>query len=423
MVTAGGANAAAGDLDPSFGSGGVVMTNFGSSGGSANGLAAQADGKLVAAGFNADLSGNLDYDFALARYNTDGSLDLGFGLGGEVLTNFTGSGSSSSSDRANAVAIQPDGKIVAAGDSDTNNNFGFSFALARYNRDGTLDSTFGSGGKVLTPFSEVGVSQAVANAVVVQPDGKIVAAGYTNAGGSYDFALARYNADGSLDETFGSGGKVMTDFSGAGSFAQATAIAIGEDGSLTVAGSSTANDNNEDFALARYNADGSLVTSFGSGGKVLTDFSGTGSHDEAHSLAVGRDGKLVVCGVSDAANNYYDFALARYTGNGTLDTSFGTAGKVLTDFSGDGSVESAYAVAIQSDGKIVAAGLSFAAGGGNLALARYRPEGVLDTSFGSGGTVLGPSGLAKAVSVLPGGKIVAAGGANRNFLLARYLGR
>jgi uncharacterized delta-60 repeat protein len=205
---------------------------------------------------------------------------------------------------------------------------------------GDLDASFDSDGKVTTDFG----SSESAFAVAVQPDGRIVAAG----GSDGDFALARYNGDGSLDTSFDSDGKVTTDF---GAFAGALAVAVQPDGRIVAAGESGG-----DFALARYNRDGSLDTSFDSDGKVTTDFGGS---EVATAVAVHPDGRCVAAGGSDE-----DFALAGYKVDGSLDTSFDSDGKVTTDF---GGFEFASDVAIQPDGRIVAAGNS----GGDFALARY----------------------------------------------------
>jgi uncharacterized delta-60 repeat protein len=351
-----------GSLDTSLGSGGKVLTDFSGSSGydEAKAVAIQKDGKIVAAG----VSGGGPYDFALARYNADGSLDTSFGSGGKVLTDIGGTG-----DVAYAVAIQKDGKIVAAGSSNASGSGDYDdFALARYNADGSPDTSFGSGGKVLTNF---GAFSDSAYAVAIQRNGKIVAAGYTCCG-SFDFALARYNADGSLDTSFGSGGKVLTAFSGS-FYGEARAVAIQGNGKIVAAGVSTAS-GYDDFALARYKKNGSLDTSFGSGGKVLTNFTGS-SYDGANAVAIQRNGKIVAAGFDNASGSYHsdDFALARYKKNGSLDTSFGSGGMVLTDFSGSGSFDWADAVAIQKDGKIVAAGYSEASGSSDFALARYLP--------------------------------------------------
>ncbi len=185
-----------GSLDPSFGSRGIVKTAFGSDA-FANALAIQKDGKLVAAG---DGTKGLTTMFALARYGRDGSLDRNFGVGGRVLTQI-GAGDAV----ANGLAIQPDGKVVAAGFSNPPFTTKTAFTLVRYDADGSLDLSFGSDGKVVTPIGDV----AAAFALVVQPDGKLVAAGFRNSGRGV-FALVRYMPDGSLDQSFGSGGVVAT---------------------------------------------------------------------------------------------------------------------------------------------------------------------------------------------------------------------
>ncbi len=282
------------------------------------------------------------------------------------------------------------------------------FALARYKLkpDGTLDTSFGSGGKVTT---DLGGIQDAAFALAIQADGKLVAAGVSDVGGSSDFALARYNTDGTPDPSFGSAGKVITDFSGSGSTDQAVALAIQSDGKIVAAGiTDILCCNTENFALARYNPDGTLDATFGSAGKVITDFSGSDSDDYAYALAIQSDAKVLAGGFSNA-NRFYDFALARYNPDGALDTSFGSSGKVLTDFVNEQDV--IYSLAIQSDGEIVAGGYSF----GDFALARYDPDGTLDRSFGSGGKVTtdfsgsGSFEIAFAIAIQSDGKIVATG--------------
>ncbi|HKI85197.1 MAG TPA: delta-60 repeat domain-containing protein [Thermoanaerobaculia bacterium] len=436
LLLPGASRAADGTLDTAFGSNhtGLVLTDAGGNGfpSEAAAIAIQPDDKIIVAGDNL-LSGSSD--FALARYNPDGTLDDSFGSNhnGVVLTDFSGSGSQ---DDAFAVAIQSDGKIVAAGESRASGSY--DFALARYNPDGTLDTSFGSNhdGLVLTDFSGSG-SLDVAHAVTVQSDGKIVAAGYSSASGGYDFALARYNSDGTLDTSFGSNhdGRVLTDFSGSVSHDDAYAVAVQSDGKIVAAGQSDAEGDYE-FALARYNSDGTLDTSFGSNatGLVTSNFRG-GSKDFAYGLAIQTDGKIVAAGESDLqGGSASDFALARYNLNGTLDTSFGSnaTGLVLTDFSGSGPYSYAFGVAIQVDGKIVAAGNSGTTDTGDFALARYSSNGTLDTSFGGGGTGLvltdfsgsGSYDYANAVAIQSDGKIVAAGTSDASghgeFALARY---
>jgi uncharacterized delta-60 repeat protein len=385
----GSAIAAPGALDPSFGSGGEVTTDFGGSD-SAQAVAIQSDGKIVAAG----LSGS--GDFALVRYNPDGSPDSSFGNGGTLTTDFGGF------DAASALAIEPDGRIVAAGRSGSGD-----FALARYNPDGSLDPSFGSGGKLTTDFGGFDAAFGVA----LQSDGKIVAAG--QGGSSFDFALARYNPDGSLDASFGTGGKLTTDFA---AFEAATAVAIQPDGKIVTTGSTSSGD----FALVRYNVDGSLDASFG-GGIVATNFGFSSAFGGA--LAIQTDGKIVAAGRAGT-----DFLLARYTAGGSLDASFGSGGIVTTDFGG-AIFDAAFGVALQSNGKLVAAGSAIGAFGSSadFAVARYNTDGSLDTSFGSGGRVttdFDGFDVAFGVALQADGKIIAAGqgGSGSDFALARYLG-
>jgi uncharacterized delta-60 repeat protein len=408
-----------------FGFRGKVLTDFGLNE-TAYALAIQADGKIVAAGYS-DASGSVD--FALARYKTRkaGSLDGTFGTGGKVFTDFSGSGSG---DFAFALAVQSDGKIVAAGNSNASGTSD-DFALARYNTDGTLDGTFGTAGRVLTDFSGSGISPDFALALALQSDGKVVAAGISSANGSDDYALARYNVDGSLDGSFGVGGKVLTDFSGTGSTDDLYGLSIQEDGKIVAAGFSAGAGSDPDFALALYNSVGSLDGTFGTNGKVLTDFSGTGSNDYARAVVVQNDGKIVAAGYSDASGSF-DFALARYNPDGTLDGSFDIDGLSLTDFDGSAGYDLAFTLAIQTDAKVLEAGTSLASGSLDFALARFNADGSLDASFGTGGKVLtefsgtGSGDEALALVLQSDGKIVVAGysdaSGSADFALARYLG-
>jgi uncharacterized delta-60 repeat protein len=408
MLLTSSAQAQPGVLDPSFGAGGKVTTAIGSSSDAAQAIALQPDGKLVVAG--GSVNGAL-YDFALARYYPDGSLDAGFGAGGK-LTTAIGAGI----DEAHDLALQPDGKIVAAGRSWIGSNDDFS--LARYNPNGSLDASFNGTGKVTTP---IGSGFDVANALVRQPDGKLVAAGYSDNGSNLDFALARYNPNGSLDTSFNGTGKVTTAI-GSG-YDAADALAVQPDGKLVVAGYGS-NGSNNDFALVRYNPNGSLDTSFGTGGKVTTAI-GPG-HDTASGLALQPDGKIVAAGGSIDGNGH--FALVRYNANGSLDTSFGTGGKVTTAIGS--SDDSAHGLVLQPDGKLVAAGYSWNGSNNDFAVARYNADGSLDAGFGAGGkltTAIG-AGMDEAygLALQPDGRLVVAGkswnNSNPDFALARYVG-
>ncbi|MCA1625670.1 MAG: FG-GAP-like repeat-containing protein, partial [Acidobacteria bacterium] len=203
-------------------------------------------------------------DFALARYNTDGSLDNSFGTGGKVTTPF-----GSDNDNAYAIAVQPDGKIVVAGDSYSTTLSNYTFAVARYNQDGSLDASFGTGGKVATDFSS---RDDDAYSVAIQKNGKIIVAGRASNGSNYDFALARYNTNGSLDASFGTGGKVMTPIGSGDDIVRS--VAVQSDGRIVAAGSSF-NGANLDFALVRYLGDAviSRPAAFDFDGDGKTDYS------------------------------------------------------------------------------------------------------------------------------------------------------
>lgn len=360
---------ATGALDRRFGTGGKVLTDFGarSDGGGANALAIRPDGKIVVAGYMY-VPPRSSSGFAISRYTVAGKLDHSFGRNGKVVTYF-GSGRNASS--AQAVAIQANGKVVALGHSGT-----VRFALTRYTRQGRLDAGFGRGGKVVTSFGAR--NSAIASAVAIQPDGKIVVAGVR---GGVDIALARYIANGTLDRSFGQGGRVRTKV---GSFnSSASALIVQPDGKLVVAGQAFIAPD-DDFALVRYTADGKLDQSFGRGGVVVANAG------NAWALAIQRDRKLVTAGIDDGSR-YGAFALARWTENGSLDTSFGQGDKVLTNFQ---TRATANAVVVRADGKIVAAGT---VGGQDFALARYTSSGRLDAGFGNGGKLLTDFGSAWAI--------------------------
>ncbi|MGH3081295.1 MAG: hypothetical protein ACRDNH_09210 [Gaiellaceae bacterium] len=301
---------ARGKLDRSFGRNGRVLTYFGGrrSRSSAAAVAIQSDGKVVAAGFFG--SGDRSR-FALARYTVAGRLDRTFGRGGTVLTGFGRSA------EARTVKIQPDRKIVVAGSVLTRTP-GYQdrvkFVLARYRADGTLDRRFGTNGWIATDVGRAGY----ASALVVQPDGKLVATGPVYDGLRADLALVRYTGEGKLDASFGVGGVVVA------SLGNPQALAIQPDRKLVTAGTRVASRYRQ-FGLARRLESGSLDLAFGDSGVLLTDF---GITAEATGVVVQADGKIVAAGTVAGQ----DFALARYTGSGGLDGSFGKGGKVLTDF-------------------------------------------------------------------------------------------
>jgi uncharacterized delta-60 repeat protein len=374
----------------------------------------QADGKIVVAGVTT--SGGSSDNFAVARYNPDGSPDDSFGGGdGEVPTDFAGG-----VDEAFGVAIQPDGKIVVAGLAQEAGST--DIALARYTTDGILDSSFDADGKVNIDFA---AGTDFGFALALQSDGKILVAGSANVEGSDDFALVRVNSDGSPDGTFGSSGRVHTDFGGNDD--EARGIALQADGKIVVVGK-TDNGSSIKFAVARYKPDGSPDFDFDADGKLTTIFGGL--EDAANGVAIQAEGRIVAAGYALFADSSSAFAVARYNTDGSPDSNFDADGKATTSF-GSGSFTIAGGVVIQTAGsRIVVAGTA-GTSGSQFALARYNSDGSPDASFGTNGTVLtdfGPGAeVANSIALQPDGKIVAAGrtrgsGGVEDFALARYDG-
>jgi uncharacterized delta-60 repeat protein len=349
--------ASPGSLDASFGIGGKVTTLAGPNG--VNDVTTQADGKIVIVG-SCTREGALD--FCLHRYNSNGSIDRTFGIDGRVLTDFN-----NENDIAFGVAIQPDGKIVVAGTVFDAAGASTS-AFARYLPNGSLDSTFDGDGKVIfdTPTTE-----EVLGGIAIQGDGRIVGVGLAGS----DFLVIRLNVDGSADATFSRDGFVTTSVGGP---SQALAVAIQPDGKIVAAGGVVAG--SIEFALARYNSDGTLDAGFDGDGIATIDFSGGG--DVALALAIQADGKIVPAGLTNTGGGEIFSALARLNPNGTLDTTFDGDGRVTTNVApGNGINEVVQDIEIESDGKIVAAAL----GGGDFNVVRYNSNGGLDSGFGNGG--------------------------------------
>ena len=333
--------------------------------------------------------------------SSSSSVDTGFGTSGKVLTAVD-----SANVNGNAMVIQPDDLVIVAGSKET--DAGGNIVLARYSSDGALDAAFGLRGIVTTPIGGIKDS---ANAVVLQPDGKIIIAGYTWDGSDYRFALARYASSGVLDPSFGAGGIVIT--SGVDGVDElAYAVALQTDGKIVVAGYSGID--NHSFALARYTSDGRLDTTFGVGGKVTTAVASDPVDDLAYAVKILSDGKILVAGMSYEGK--YKFAVVRYTTAGAVDTTFGVNGIVTTAVGSDGS--GAYSLAINGSGAIFAAGYANNGTSDVFALVKYTSNGNLDISFGSGGIVVkdfGASGaIAYAILLKTDGKILIAG-YNDNF--------
>ncbi len=384
-----------GSLDITFDNNGIATTSIGTNS-EAFAIAIQADGKIVAAGSSIV---NNQGVITLTRYNTNGSLDNSFGNAGIVTTSI---GTSSG---AFAIAIQADGKIVAAGGSQVDFNT-VVFTLTRFNTNGSLDNTFGNAGIVTTAIQET----CFVSAIAIQADGKIVAAGVSQESfAPYVFTLTRYNTNGSLDLTFNFDGIVTTPIGTSSGGAMVGGIAIQDDGKIVIAGTTyNGSTSFSVFTLARYKTNGGLDNTFDSDGIVTTSI-GT-SNGGANAIAIQADGKIVAGGQAIGTPNLLQthFALTRYNTNGSLDNTFGNAGIVTTSI---GTSSHVSAIAIQADGKIVVAGTAF-----NFlsvfALRRYKTNGSLDNTFGSSGmvnTTYENANQANAIAIQADGKIVAAG--------------
>ncbi len=382
--------AAPGDLDTTFNGTGMITTPVSNGDASAFDVAVQGDGKIVTVGL---AKGESDSDWALVRYLSDGSLDTTFGNGGKVITPL-----GARDDLADAVALQNDGKIIAAGYYLTDGNLYQVGALVRYNSDGTIDTTFGTDGVATGLFS-------VINAVVIQTDGKIVAAG-NNATGGYG-VVQRFNSDGTNDSTFV--GDPIISF-GFGRTDFLSSVALQTDGKIVVAGASQAG--SPEFAFARLNSNGTLDTTFDTDGLLIVPLGGA-----ALAVAVQADGKIVAAGYSND-----NFAVVRLKSDGTLDTSFDGDGIVTTDLVGS---DVGTDMLIQPNGKIIVAGYSSDLGGTHFAVVSYNSDGSLNTPFGTDGVVQidfgSASELAYGVTLDYDGNLVVAGGSGGLFAVARLL--
>ncbi|OFY85771.1 MAG: hypothetical protein A3F72_21590 [Bacteroidetes bacterium RIFCSPLOWO2_12_FULL_35_15] len=402
-------------LDPSFDTDGMVTTDLGGDVDLIYSVAIQSDSKIVAIG-TAKIGGV--NRFGLVRYNIDGSLDASFGTGGIVTTSI------GAQDGATAVAIQSDGKIVAGGYT-----FGatLDFAVVRYNTDGSLDLTFDGDGKAI---AGVGTGNDLARTMLIQPDGKIVLAGKSIVGSVGNFGLARFNSDGSLDNTFDSDG-VLTTALGTNSAdaADALSVKIQSNGKIVVTGDFTPNNGPDGLPLVRYNTDGSLDNTFGTGGKIIT-YIGR-SFNNGKAMAIQPDGQIVVASESDTINSptQDDFVVLRYNTDGTPDNTFGANGITISDlYGGD---DRPAAMLLQPDGKIIVAGFTWLPSEfyPDFTVARYLSNGTLDNTFGTGGSVWTDMGTgtntSSAVALAPDGKIVVGGAVNAglatsDFAIARY---
>jgi len=402
------AMAQAGKLDSSFGIGGIftdAANGFVSTGPFTNtqtfgtAVAVQSNGKIVAGG---QIGGNS----AVIRLNSNGTLDSTFGNGGTVSPILGGNDGQC---QVIGLGIQGDGKIVV-GITNINQGFRPMFIVARLNANGSLDTTYGSGGITET---QLGPSEATASVFALQSDEKVLLAG--------SGFMARFDVTGQLDSTFGSSGVVTV------LVRNPSAIALQPDGKVllaaggSVVGSALENPgvglNQAAGVLARYNANGTLDTSFGIAGQVaalpvaaaIAVQNNSGCTNTCRILVGGAVASLSING-----GNGFGFGVVRYNSNGSVDGTFGDAGEATTAFSPDATP---FALAIQSNGDVVAAGSAGQAAfpaQADFALARYTGSGAHDSTFGSAGKITTAFGTNQAaiyaLAVQSDGKILAVGG-------------
>lgn len=391
-----------GSLDNSFNSNGKVTTNIGGSDGITD-MVIQPDGKIVSVGYS---SISNTAKFGITRCNPNGILDASFGVSGIVTTAIT-----TGFDQAFAVALQTDGKIVVGGSMWVGNSS--NIAVVRYNSDGALDNTFGNGGIVSVA---IGTADCGASDLIIQPDGKIVfVSNATIAAIARDFAIARLNPDGSLDNSFGSGGITSVDINNDDNYV--FTLAMQADGKFIMAGMSANNlSGASDFAFCRVDSSGNLDATYGTNGTVVTDF---GKYDEwATGAVIQPDGKLLLGGITGSP---YKVSMARYDTLGVLDLTFNGTGMVTQAFT---THDNCNAITLDTAGNIIAVGVSNTGTSQNFLVSRFLTSGVVDSTFGNNGFVNTDfsNGIdkANAVALQQDGKIVVGGLANADFALARY---
>ena len=388
----------AGVLDPSFDTDGIVISAFGNID-RASAIQVQPDGKIVAAGTT--LTGN--YNFIIKRFSPNGSLDHTFNGAGYNLTDFGGA------DQVTGLVIQPDGKVVVCGYSAIAGN-SYDFSMVRYKANGIIDSTFDLDGKVSTAFS-TGIDEA--NAIALQPDGKIVLTGKAYNGTNFDFGVARYNTDGSLDNSFDMDGMVTTTVGTADDFGNA--LCIQPDGKILVAGIGVISGMDQ-FIVIRYNTDGSLDNTFDTDGIWNSNVGAS-----ATGIFVQPDSQIVVGGTNSS------YTVARLHPDGSFDNSFDGDGVATILVSALGAQLNA--ILLQPDGKIVAAGAAYNGTDDDFSLARFNSDGSVDSSFDIDGIVITSVNVHDdrifAIAQQADGKLVVAGetgnGSNPDFVLARYI--
>jgi uncharacterized delta-60 repeat protein len=394
-------------LDPYFGAQGIVLTTFGGISDTSNHITIQTDGKIIISGLH-----KASTPF-VTRYDNNGSLDTTFGTNGTLtpqIGTFAGT----------KVAIQADGKLLIAGTDQG------GFAIARYNASGTdIDPTFGVNGLATFSADSWNIRYSLAD-IVVQPDQKIVTVGTQEIGNFTNFVIVRFNTDGTPDTTFITNGFLImdkTDFPN-NRFNSANAIALQPDGKIIVSGHMLDDDANDQITLTRLASDGFPdKDNFGSNGKgtVITPLNYFKHSNSA--ILIQPDGKIVIAGIlDDYDHETRDVALARFNSDGSLDSTFGPSGIVTTDF---GSNETCADITLQPNGKIILAGKISSPESADILLVRYNNDGTLDQTFGTAGMLTKDFGntpdSGNGLALQPDGLLLVAGSTNGNAVVARYI--
>lgn len=405
MLSAIASYAQSGILDPSFGNGGIVTTYIAGDYNSGEALVVQPDGKIVVASQAGDA---FTFKVAVARYNSDGTLDSSFGNSGTLIIPV-----GTARSYARNIALQEDGKIVIG--AYTYDDVESDFALVRLHADGTLDTSFGNNGVVIAD----GGDQEIADAMTILEDGKILLAGNTY----YNFLAAKFNEDGTLDTSFGNNGWLNIQFDGSDS--QAKDVTFQNDGKILFAGYTIEiSSGRYGMAAARINPDGSLDNSFGSSGRISFNI---GNYDDyAVAVEVQTDGKIILGGYTGAAPNYtkHDFAAVRLNSDGSFDSSYGNWGIAIARVIDDG-LNYVEEMLIQPDNKIILAGYAALNNDSNVAMLRLDTDGIVDTSFGVDGKIStdinGNDDFGKAISLQPDNKIILTGFSYTNQFVAEMV--
>jgi uncharacterized delta-60 repeat protein len=401
-------NPAAGNLDPFFGSGGIVTTPV-LSGNDHAWKTVVDDSDRILVGGRTSNGGN--YDLGIIRLTSTGALDSTFGIGGKVTTPI-GSGN----DSLQSIVIDKQDRIVVSGTTWSGANY--DFFVARFNDNGTLDSSFGTNGLVITG---VGIGDDFAYDMAIDSQNRIVVAGSAVVGGNVNYGIIRLDSNGVLDNTFGLNGKITPPI-GLG-YDSAFAVAIDSSDRIIAAGTSD-NGATTDFSVARFTTTGLFDTSFNGTGYVITPMGV--SNDYAYDVAIDNLGRIVVAGHSSNGSNY-DIALVRYNVNGSLDPTFDLDGKFTTAFgAGDDQLNG---LAIDDLGRLIVGGYYYNGNNYDFALTRLLSSGSLDTSFDGDGKVSVSLGtgddLGWSTAIDSVGRIILAGysfnGVNDDFAVARFL--